>query len=413
MKKLSVIGMGYIGLPTSAMFAANGIGVAGCDINADICAMINNGEIHYIEPGLKSLVQEVVLNGRLKASTELFESDVFIIAVHTPMTEDKKADLSYVVQAAGSIAAVLKKGDLVILESTVSPRTTLDVLVPALEKSGLRAGTDFMVAHCPERVLPGQIMQELIYNNRIIGGIDKASAVAAMELYKTFVKGEIYITDATTAELTKLVENTFRDVNIAFSNELAKICENLNINVWDVIEFANKHPRVNIHRPGPGVGGHCLAIDPWFIIEGEGNTHSLIEQARRINSSMPLFVANKVKKLLPKGGRVVLLGCAYKADVEDTRESPAFEIHRLISNLHNFNVEIVDPHVREYDTDIYAALTNANMAIFVVNHTIFKEINFQRLFELMKTPVILDTRNCLNSKELTEIGFKYHLLGNG
>ncbi|HEX9060351.1 MAG TPA: nucleotide sugar dehydrogenase [Clostridia bacterium] len=410
MREVCIIGLGYIGLPTAAMFATHGVKVRGVDVKKQICDKINEGLIHIEEPYLADLVKQAVLNGMISCSTETCSSDAFIIAVPTPITEDRKADLSYVENAGIEIAKVLKKGDLVILESTVSPRCTLDVLVPILERSGLKAGEDFYLAHCPERVLPGQIIYELENNNKIIGGINAESAEKAKDLYLNFVKGEIFLTDTVTAELCKLMENTFRDVNIALANELAKICERLGCNAWEVIKYANKHPRVNLHTPGPGVGGHCLAVDPWFIVEAMPEIAKIIELSRQINDSMPEFIHEKILGLVPEGSKVVVLGCTYKPDVDDIRESPVIHLVDLLKN--KYDVEIVDPYVKEFNKNIYEVSNNADIIILGVHHKQFRNLNFEVLGKIMKRLILLDTRNYYDRAMVEKFGFKYYLIGN-
>lgn len=409
MKHISIIGLGYIGLPTAAMFASHGVKVTGVDVNEDVCRTINNGGIHIEEPFLADIIKEQVANGMIKCTQEVEASDAFLIAVPTPMKEDKTADLSYVISAGRSIAKVLKPGDLVILESTVPPRCTLDVFLPVLEESGLKAGEDFYLAHCPERVLPGQIIYELKHNNRVIGGVDLESAKRSKELYSVFVEGDMYLTDALTAELCKLMENTFRDVNIALVNELAKICEYLGANAWDVIQYANKHPRVNLHSPGPGVGGHCLAIDPWFVVKAAPNLAPIIELSRNVNDSMPSHVAKRIANLVNPGSKIVILGCTYKPDIDDLRESPIMDLVDLIKN--DYNITIVDPFVAEYNVDLYTATQDADLVVLGVHHSKFKEIDLARLAEATKNAVWLDTRNFFTKEEIEEAGFEYHLLG--
>ena len=293
MKKICVLGLGYIGLPTAAVLATHGFSVVGVDVNAAVVGTINNGGIHIKEPGLNTLVQAAIKSGNLVVRTRPETADAFIIAVSTPL-KNREADLSYVKSAAESIVPYLERGNLVILESTVPPKTTEELLIPILEQTKLRAGEDFYLAHCPERVLPGNILKEIIENDRIIGGINPESAVKAKDLYSTFVSGIIYLTDATTAEMVKVIENTYRDVNIALANELSRICMKLGMNVWEVIELANKHPRVNLLSPGPGVGGHCLAVDPWFVVEKAPQVAKLIRLSRGINDEQPQFVVSMI-----------------------------------------------------------------------------------------------------------------------
>ncbi len=407
-KSICILGLGYIGLPTAALFAAKGMPIHGVDVNEEVCKSINAGRVHIEEPGLEKLVRDAVENGLLKADTKPVTSDVYIISVPTPITDGKKADLGYVISAAQMVSKVLKKGDLVILESTVPPHCTDQIVVDELQKSGLDAAADFFLAHCPERVLPGQIIHELIHNNRIIGGFTAEAAKKAAELYALFVEGQIKTTDSTTAEMCKLMENTFRDVNIALANEFAMTCEHLKINVWEAIQLANLHPRVNILSPGPGVGGHCIAVDPWFIVEADPKAR-LIEMSRKLNDSMPLHVFKRIKQVLPSG-KIVILGCTYKPDVDDTRESPIIELYHLLSDDY-YQVEIYDPHVTHYAGSLMEKAADADLLVLAVNHTEFKELPLVELGKTMKQKIIFDTRNFLNGARVEEAGFKYLLLG--
>lgn len=410
-QQVAVIGLGYIGLPTAAVFASHGVRVQGVDVDEGVCKTINAGRVHIQEPHLGGIIEEQVARGMITCSTVLKPSEAFLICVPTPLKKDKTADLSYVISAGKSVSEVLKQGDLVILESTVPPRCTEDVLLPVLEESGLRAGEDFYLAHCPERVLPGQIIHELIHNNRVIGGINAKSAEKARELYSVFVQGEMFVTDSLTAELCKLMENTFRDVNIALVNELAKICERLGANVWEVIRYANKHPRVNLHSPSPGVGGHCLAVDPWFMVTAAPDLARLIALSRAINDSMPKFVADKVDSLASPGAKVVILGCTYKPDIDDLRESPIMSLVELLK--HDYEVHVVDPFVAQYDVDLYGTAENADLIILGVHHTQFRAIDLVRLAKHVKTPRLLDVRNFFSTDEVKRAGFEYHCLGDG
>ncbi|MGI6003920.1 MAG: nucleotide sugar dehydrogenase [Christensenellales bacterium] len=410
-QQICILGMGYIGLPTAALFARSGVRVHGVDVNPEICEGINTGRICLEEPGLQELVRESVEAGMLTVSAQPVPADAFIIAVPTPITPQKKADLSFVAAAAQMLVPVLKKGDLVILESTVPPLCTQTLLVPELEKTGLSAVGDFNVAHCPERVLPGQIIHELINNSRIIGGYTEEGAKRAADLYAVFVKGELCVTDAATAEMCKLMENTFRDVNIALANELAQICDHLHINAWDVIHFANKHPRVHLHQPGPGVGGHCLAVDPWFIVEKDPETAKIIGLSRRTNDGMPHYVAEKIQEL-SKDGKVLLLGCTYKPDVDDVRESPAIELSEILTRK-GYRVEIYDPHVPKYAGALLEKACDAVVTVLAVNHSAFSNIDYAALKEAVKLPVLLDTRNCSDMQKARAVGFECYLLGGG
>jgi UDP-N-acetyl-D-mannosaminuronic acid dehydrogenase len=417
-EKICVLGLGYIGLPTAAMFASNGFDIIGVDVNEKVVNALNKGEIIIEEPYLDVMVRDVVVSGKLKASVKPEISDVYIIAVPTPINEDKTADMSYVISATRSIVPLVKKGDIIILESTSPPKTVEDIIVPILKESSLNVEEDLYIAHSPERVIPGKILFELVENNRIVGGIDEESALKVKKLYQSFVKGEIYTTNATTAEMCKLTENTFRDVNIALANELAMICEQMNINVWDVIKFSNKHPRVNLHQPGPGVGGHCIAVDPWFIVEKFPETTKMITLSRTINDSMPEYVFNKSRKILGtlKDKKVTILGITYKPDVDDMRESPIIELIELIEEVSGITISIHDPYVQDFkylEKDIYTACKDSDLVILGVNHQLFSDANMDRIYKDMKQANILDTRNFFNEKTLVEIGFNYNLLGKG
>jgi len=384
--KIVVLGLGYIGLPSAAMFATKGYQVLGVDIKADVVETINKGEIHIHEPGLATVVEAAVRSGNLRCALKVERGDVFIIAVPTPCKESKKADLSFVEKAAKAISEVLKDDNLVILESTSPPGTTKELIFKILNRTGRK----FNLAYAPERVLPGKILKELIENDRIIGGIDKVSASKAKELYRSFVEGEIYLTDATSAEMVKLVENTFRDINIAFANELMRICDKLNINVWEIIKLANKHPRVNVHKPGPGVGGHCIAVDPWFIVEKCPREADLVKTARNVNDSQPDYVTKKVKGALGVGGKILVMGVTYKGDVDDTRESPALKIVEILRN-DNYELKIYDPFVEKYKFDRDEKIKWADLVIVLVGHS-----EFASLGDVLKNKkAILDFANIL------------------
>jgi len=345
--KVSVIGLGYIGLPTAAVIASRGIEVIGVDVNQHAVDTINKGEIHIVEPDLDIVVRSAVMTGKLKATVTAEPADAFLVAVPTPFKGDNhEPDLSYIEAAAKSIAPVLEKGNLVVLEST-SPVGATEKLSawlaearPDLTFPQHKGDTaDIKVAHCPERVLPGYVLQELVSNDRVIGGMSKSCSEKAMALYKTFVKGECIISNSRTAEMAKLTENSFRDVNIAFANELSLICEKLKINVWELIKLANRHPRVNILNPGPGVGGHCIAVDPWFIVNSCPEEAKLIAAARYVNDGKPHWVVDQVKQAADQFKKPVIacLGLAFKADIDDLRESPALDItlHLAQDNIEN------------------------------------------------------------------------------
>lgn len=400
--KINVIGLGYIGLPTAAMFASNGVEVVGVDVSSKIVDTINKGQIHIEEPGLAELISEVVAKGMLKASLAPVEADGFIIAVPTPNKDDKylSCDLTYVLNATKSIIPYLNKGNVIIIESTIEPRATEDYVLPLIEAAGFKVGQDIFLAHCPERVLPGQILNELVNNNRIIGGITRECTKKAAQLYSTFVKGELILTEAKTAEMSKLMENTFRDVNIALANELAQICNKLEINVLDVIKMANKHPRVNILNPGPGVGGHCLAVDPYFIYAKVPELANIIKMARDTNRSMPHFVADNVEKLLnyDKTKIVTAFGLTYKPNVDDMRESPALEIVELLEQK-GYTVKRYDPHATNQSILSFEdSLVDSELLLILVNHNEFKNIDLNILQKLMNKTMVFDVTGSIEIK---------------
>ncbi len=411
--KICVLGLGYIGLPTASMFAVQGMWVVGVDVNPQAVETVNKGNVHIQEPGLDTIVKAATHSGHLVARSTPEPSDVFIIAVPTPITSDKTADLSAVMAATKSIVPYLRQGNLVILESTVPPGTTYNVVVPILENSGMKAGLDFQVAHAPERVLPGQIMTELVQNDRILGGIDQKSAERCQELYRRFVNGNIYLTDATTAEMVKLVENTYRDVNIALANELARISTELNINVWEVINLANKHPRVNVLQPGPGVGGHCIAVDPWFIVERAPITAQIIKLARTSNDEMPNFVCQAILLMLEGINQpvVTVLGVAYKANVDDARESPA---HHIIAGLKQAGcvVKVHDPYVYPH-FNLEEAVSQADCLALLVDHRDYLNLDPAMLAAKMRNKYLFVARNFKFTPAWFEAGFTIKQLGNG
>ncbi len=347
--KITILGMGYIGLPTAIAFARAGFVVNGFDVNKEIINTLKNGHIHIVEPDLQEAFEEAIKSGKLNPTDKLDKSDVFIIAVPTPFKKDKKekiADLSYVKSASKLVAEILEENNLVILESTVPPMTT-KMMTDILEKESNLKRTEFMTVHCPERVLPGRILYELEHNDRIIGAENREAGEYTKVLYDNMVKeGTCYITNDITAEMCKLVENTYRDVNIAFANELSVISDKLGIDVFELINLANKHPRVNILTPGAGVGGHCLAVDPWFIVEKFPKEANVIREARLINDYKPRFIVNKVDKILNsnKNLTVGILGLAYKPDIDDLRESPAMEIAEILKDK-GYKVIACEPNV--------------------------------------------------------------------
>ena len=415
---VSVIGLGYIGLPTAALIASHGIKVNGIDVNPKIVNTINKGQIHIVEPDLDKLVQSSVQNGNLSASIHAEKADIFIIAVPTPFKDNHKPDLSYIESAAKSIAPFLENGNLVILESTSPVGTTEKIrewirevrpnlLFPEGDNNIL---SDVSIAYCPERVLPGNILHELVQNDRIIGGLSKACAKKALEFYKIFVKADCLVTDSRTAELSKLVENSSRDVNIAFANELSLICDKLEINVWELINLANHHPRVNILQPGPGVGGHCIAVDPWFIVDSAPNEAKIIKLARLVNDQKPNFVLQKVQQAVLNTSKdiskisIACLGLSFKPDIDDLRESPALEITKKIVNMGFEKQYIVEPNIEglpaELKTksselvELQKAIVSSDILLLLVDHASFKKMNLG----LLSGKQIVDTRGTWSEK---------------
>ncbi|WP_394242056.1 UDP-N-acetyl-D-mannosamine dehydrogenase [Halopseudomonas laoshanensis] len=397
-KTISMIGLGYIGLPTAAVFASRKIKVIGVDVNQNAVDTINRGEIHIIEPDLDMVVHAAVVEGYLRATTVPEPADAFLIAVPTPFKGDNHdPDLRYIESASKSIASVLKKGDLVILEST-SPVGATEQMAEWLAEARPDLtfpqthgeDSDIRVAHCPERVLPGHVLRELVQNDRVVGGMTPKCSAAACALYKTFVEGECVVTNARTAEMCKLTENSFRDVNIAFANELSIICDKLNIDVWELVELANRHPRVNILQPGPGVGGHCIAVDPWFIVSSAPEEARLITVARQVNDNKPAWVVGKVVEAIneillsdkcKKVEDIVIscFGLAFKANIDDLRESPAVNIVKKIQLINRGKTTVVEPNISELPgvldqcelVDIQEG-AKADVIVELVDHNQFK-----------------------------------------
>lgn len=417
MERICVMGLGYIGLPTASMFATNGLKVLGVDVGAKVVETVNSGNIHIEEPGLHTVVRAATRSGNLRAALVPEPADAFILAVPTPLLEDKRADMRYVCDAAEAIVPVLRPGCLVILESTSPPGTSRDLLRPILEKSGLKAGKDFNFAHCPERVLPGRILHELVGNDRVIGGFTPACAQRARELYASFVTGEIFLTDITTAEMVKVIENTFRDVNIALANETALLCETLGIDFGEVARLANRHPRVNLHKAGPGVGGHCISVDPWFLVERFPEEARIIRLARERNDGMPHHVVRTLLDLIgtSEGGKVAALGIAFKGNVDDCRESPAIHIIELLKKA-GVRVAAYDPHVKSGPPElcgIEACFQDADAAVLLTDHDEFKYINPRQVAKLMRKRILFDTRNFLDHDDWASAGFHIAVLGRG
>lgn len=407
-EKICVIGLGYVGLPTAAVFAGRGVQVLGVDINKANVSLINLGKTHIVEPDLDILVNGAVATGKLRASVMIESADAFIIAVPTPLREDNKPDLQYVRAAAESLAPVLKPGNLVVIESTCPVGTTEafsgwlaerrpDLTFP--HQSGNEA--DVRVAHSPERVLPGRVLLELVRNDRVVGGLSSRCSERAAELYRLAVEGKCLLTNARTAELVKLAENAYRDVNIAFANELSLVCDRLDIDVWEAVHLANHHPRVNVLNPGPGVGGHCIAVDPWFIVDSAPDETPLIRAARRVNDGKPKHIVDKVLAKAQDFAApcIACLGLAYKADIDDLRESPAVEIVRMLGESGKGKVLAVEPYINALPdrlasvagirlTDLDTALAAAHIVILLVDHKPFKDIDQKRL----QGKTVFDTR---------------------
>lgn len=413
---VSVIGLGYIGLPTAVILASNNIKVFGIDINKSVVSSINKGQVHIVEPNLDTLVQKAILVGNLKAYSEPKSADIFMIAVPTPFKNNHEPDLSYIKSAVKAISHVIKKGNMIILESTVPVGTTENVkkwlsnerpdLNFSEDENALNA-EDINIAHCPERVLPGDILNELVNNDRIIGGLSTYCSERAKLFYQSFTNGNCIVTDCRTAELCKLVENSYRDVNIAFANELSLISDKLDINVWDLIKLANLHPRVNILQPGPGVGGHCIAVDPWFIVNSAPEEAKLIHAARLVNDSKPDFICKKIDQVSKKNKKdkseliIASLGLSFKPNIDDLRESPAMKIAKIIelmgfkkSYLCEPNIELIPSlfdSKKSQLIDLKLALEEADIIVLLVDHDEFKNIDLK----LLNGKEIIDSRGIL------------------
>ena len=429
-QKICVLGLGYIGLPTASTFATHGIQVIGVDVDRRVIETLQNGGIHIHEPGLRTIVEAAIKSGKLTVSAQPEEADAFLIAVPTPFYLDKTgdyngeqyklADMRAVTSAAEAIVPYLRKDNLVILESTSPPRTTVDLVQPILERSGLKAGSDFHLAYSPERVLPGQILRELIENARVIGGVTPKSAQAGAELYATFVKGQIIQTDATTAEMVKLMENTTRDINIAIANEFARLADHFGVDVWEAISLANLHPRINILSPGPGVGGHCISVDPWFFVETAPDLTPLIYTARKVNDEQPHFVMSLLQKALGsiKDKKIAALGLAYKPDVDDLRESPAAEVAHLLIDA-GADVRAFEPFKRDglpgipMVASLKEALKDADAILLLVRHSQFRDMDPTEIAALTSARVVIDTVNAWDAVAWEKAGFDVFRLGVG
>ncbi|GAB5404482.1 MAG: UDP-N-acetyl-D-mannosamine dehydrogenase [Aureliella sp.] len=403
---ICVLGLGYIGLPTASIFATKGKRVLGVDVVEDVVATINDGKIHIEEPDLDILVRAAVQSGNLTAATAPARASTYIIAVPTPFQKQRDGsllpDLSYIESAVRSIAPVVEKGDLIILESTSPVGTTEKMRDWLLESThGKFSDGDFLFAHCPERILPGQMLKELVTNDRIAGGLTPEAAEKSRDLYEAFCTAEIFLTDARTAELAKLTENSYRDVNIGFANEMSMICDRLNIDVWELIKLSNRHPRVNILTPGPGVGGHCIAVDPWFIVAACPKEARLIRAAREVNDSKPLHVIQQVRERAERFRSPVIacLGLAFKADVDDLRESPALAIAKQLADEFGDELIVCEPHISSLPVQLDGratlmtaeeAITKADIVVLLVDHRPYKRLSKR----VLDQRVVIDTRGC-------------------
>ncbi|MBP8857446.1 MAG: UDP-N-acetyl-D-mannosamine dehydrogenase [Anaerolineaceae bacterium] len=419
---ICVMGLGYIGLPTASTFASRGIKVIGVDANPRVVESLQNGHVHIYEPGLRELVGDSLASGNLIIRNQPEPADAFIIAVPTPFYDDKKADMRFVRSAAEAIAPFVRQGNLVVLESTSPPMTTCGIVAPILERGGMKAGEDFYLTYSPERVLPGQILRELIENARVIGGVNHSSAEAGRDLYRIFVKGEIILTDATTAEMVKLMENTYRDVNIAIANEFSRLADRFGIDVWEAIRIANLHPRVKILNPGPGVGGHCISVDPWFLVEAAPDIATLIRTSRQVNDSQPEFVIRLIQQVLGKdlhGKRIAVLGLAFKPDVDDLRESPAVDIARHLA-AKGAQVKAFEPNKPDAEIEgvpavdlLSKALEDAELVLVLVGHKEFRSLEATRVVKQTPARLLVDAVNVMPAEAFKQAGFRVFRLGVG
>lgn len=402
MSILNVIGLGYIGLPTSLMFAAHGIDVVGTDFNKELIDTLNSGKLTFEEDGLDELFNDAIRKG-IKFTSEYQETDRYLITVPTPyISESKKIDPSYVVSAVKSVLKVCKKGTILIIESTISPGTIDRFVRPIIEKAGLKIGEDINLVHAPERIIPGRMVKELKNNSRTIGADNIEVGEEVRRWYKSFCMGDIVVTDIKTAEMSKVVENTFRDINIAFANELARICNREGMDVYNLINIANKHPRVNILQPGPGVGGHCISVDPWFLVGDYPDIVNVIKAAREVNDYAPRYVYSRIKEIMKENSigdfsEVGLYGLTYKENVDDTRESPTLQLLDVMKNDGVFNVKVYDPMVNKnivenQYTSLDAFLANIKLVVVLVGHDEIKENE-----AMLENRVVLDTRNIIEN----------------
>lgn len=401
--KVVVMGLGYIGLPTALMFAQCKAEVLGVDTKKEVIEHLKKGQAHIEEPGAKEYLKAAIEQGNFHVQRKPTAADVFIIAVPTPNKQDMhgSCDLSYVGSALEAIKPFLAKGNTIIIESTIAPKTTENYVLPEIEALGFKVGEDIFLVHCPERVLPGKIFSELVNNNRMIGGVTEKCTAKGIDIYRLFVKGELIPTTAAVAELAKLMENSYRMVNIAIANELVTIGNGLEINALEVIAIANKHPRVNIHQPGPGVGGHCLAVDPSFIIANAPTVTPLLQTATKINQGMPEFIFQKIVALMQQynGQKLSILGIAYKGNIDDIRESPAIKVIDLLRKHTNYEMAIYDPYV-DYFKDkklaggLKEATAQSDLLVILCDHDEFKQLS-DTCFDEMQQAIVFDTKNIL------------------
>ena len=404
--KICILGLGYIGLPTACLFANAGYEVIGVDVNQETIGKLNQEKLPFEEKGLEELFENALPNMRFKTRPEA--ADVFLIAVPTPLDKEAKmADLRYVRAATKSISNFIKEDNLVILESTVPPGTCERLILPMLKNKA-------HLVHCPERAIPGNTIHEMIYNDRILGSNENESGELAKEIYSSFVKANIHLTNLRTAEMVKIMENTFRDINIALANEFAQIAEESGVNIWEAIELANKHPRVDILKPGPGVGGHCIAIDPWFLVENSVRSR-IVNLAREINESMPRHVLRLVKELgIGTHSTITVFGVAYKSDVDDTRETPALKFIKLAEN-EGYNVKVHDPLVKIFEYAILGledAVEDSDCLVIITDHSKFKDIDPREISKLMRAKNVVDSRNILDKEIWKKTGFNVRVLGD-
>lgn len=417
-KSICIFGLGHVGLPTACLFATKGYNVIGVDSNKEVVAKVSQGEAPFKEPGLQELLQNSLASNSLIVKEEPEAANIFLIATGTPLDEGAKvADLRYLEQAVMSISHLLEEGDLVILESTVPLGAIERLILPILEqRSGLKEGKTFYLAYCPERAIPGNIIHELTHNDRVIGSIARKSAGLAKELYSCFVKGDFYLTDLRTAEMVKLIENTFRYINIAVANEFAQIAAENGANIWEAIELANKHPRVNILSPGPGVGGYCLPKDPWFLVENSASSR-IIPIAREINEYMPSYVLGLVEEFLREieDATITILGVAYKGNVDDALETPALKFIKKAENK-GYKIKIHDPLVKEFEYELLPlemAVQDSDCLVLLTDHSRFKEIAPEEVGRLMRSKNVVDTKNILDHQRWRRAEFNVKVMGHG